>query len=622
MAYFATRRAFTAGELDDAITIARQLGFAVQRMRAEEARRSAIDELEAELADTKLLQSVSTRLIRADGFPVMLHEILEAAIEMTGAEMGNIQLLDGAGVLKIAAQRGFEAPFLEFFDEVHDGQAACGAAMQRGERVIVDDVQQSPVFLGTPALQVLLEAGVRAVQSTPLVTREGRLLGMFSTHYPAPHRPTERALRMLDILARQAADLIEREKSEQSLRHLGPILQSTDDAVIGLDLNERITAWNGSAEKVLGYSAAEAIGRPVTILIPPERHEAEREYLQRVRAGEHVDHYETVRRRKDGTLVDVELTVSPVLDAAGRQVGASKIARDISERKRAQERQELLAREIQHRTKNLFAVVQAVVGRSFAGKQTVEEAEATVVSRLASLAQTHVMLMDKQWEGLDLAEVISTEMSPYAGRVKIEGPQLTLNPKAAQNFSLAVHELATNAAKYGALSNAMGWVHIRWSIQHNGVGACSFHWQEHGGPPVTAPKHRGFGSTVLEYVMGEYFNEPPRMEFAPSGISYALTASLPAIAAGECAGQGEDHATPSDERERAGPILSFGHVPLIALEVHADLSAAGASTVPRVTSRSTRLGSTQSRSPIGKTWRCTSRARRGHSVRARGADLA
>ena len=116
-------------------------------MRAEEARRSAIDELEAELADTKLLQSVSTRLIRADGFPVMLHEILEAAIEMTGAEMGNIQLLDGAGVLKIAAQRGFEAPFLEFFDEVHDGQAACGAAMQRGERVIVDDVQQSPVFL-------------------------------------------------------------------------------------------------------------------------------------------------------------------------------------------------------------------------------------------------------------------------------------------------------------------------------------------------------------------------------------------------------------------------------------------------------------------------------------------
>lgn len=553
MAYFATPRAFTAAELDDATTIARQLGFAVQRMRAEEARRRALDDLEAELADTKLLQSVSTRLIQADGFSVMLHEILDAAIEMTGAGMGNIQLVESAGVLKIAAQRGFEAPFLEFFDQVDDGQAA-GAAMQRGERVIVEDVALSPVFEGTAAREVMLAAQARAVQSTPLVTREGRLLGVFSTHYPTPHRPTERELRMLDILARQAADLIEREKAEQSLRQLGPILQSTDDAVIGLDLNERITAWNRSAEKILGYSSAEAIGKPVTILIPPEHHEAEREYLQRVRVGEHVDHYETVRRRKDGTLVDVELTVSPVRDASGRLVGASKIARDISERKRAQARQDLLAREIQHRTKNLFAVVQAVVGRSFAGKQTVEEAETAVVRRLASLAQTHVMLMDKQWEGLDLAEVVSAEMSPYAGRVKIEGPKLTLNPKAAQNFSLAVHELATNAAKYGAFSNATGRVHIRWSIRHNGVGACSFHWQEQGGPPVTAPNHKGFGSTVLEYVMGEYFSEPSRMEFATSGLTYALTASLPAIASPEYAGEGEDHAASSGSS--GGPVHS------------------------------------------------------------------
>ena len=445
---------------------------------------------------------------------------------------------------------------------------------------------------------------------------------MFSTHYPAPHRPTERALRMLDILARQAADLIEREKSEQSLRHLGPILQSTDDAVIGLDLNERITAWNGSAEKVLGYSAAEAIGRPVTILIPPERHEAEREYLQRVRVGEHVDHYETVRRRKDGTLVDVELTVSPVLDAAGRQVGASKIARDISERKRAQERQELLAREIQHRTKNLFAVVQAVVGRSFAGKQTVKDAEATVVSRLASLAQTHVMLMDKQWEGLDLAEVISTEMSPYAGRVKIEGPQLTLNPKAAQNFSLAVHELATNAAKYGALSNATGWVHIqlvdptRWRrcmlLPLAGTRRATRHRAE-------AQGLRQHGAGVRD---GRVFQRA-----TPDGVrAFRYQLCPDSFTSGDCSrrmcGPRRGPCDSIRELERAGPILSSTMCRSSRWRLRADLSATGASTVPRVTSRSTRLGSTQSRSPIGKTWRCTSRARRGHSVRARGADLA
>ena len=140
---------------------------------------------------------------------MLLHEILDAAIEITGAQMGNIQLLEG-DLLRITAQRGFEAPFLEFFDAVHGDQAACGTALQRGERVIVDDVVKSDIFAGTPALEVMLAAGARAVQSTPLVSRSGRVLGMFSTHYRhAPQQPSDRALRLLDILARQAADLIE-----------------------------------------------------------------------------------------------------------------------------------------------------------------------------------------------------------------------------------------------------------------------------------------------------------------------------------------------------------------------------------------------------------------------------
>jgi len=187
-------------------------------------------------------------------------------------------------------------------------------------------------------------------------------------------------------------------------------------------------------------------------LVPPDRHDEEPEILERIRRGERFDHYETVRQRKDGRLVDISLTVSPLKDAAGKVVGASKIARDITERKQAQARNELLTREIQHRTKNLFAVVQAVVARSFSGKQTAKEAESAVVDRLRSLAQTHVMLMDKEWQGANLAEVVRAEMSPFADRVQVEGPDLVLTAKAAQHFALALHELATNAAKYGALS--------------------------------------------------------------------------------------------------------------------------------------------------------------------------
>ncbi|RPI30165.1 MAG: sensor histidine kinase [Hyphomicrobiaceae bacterium] len=164
----------------------------------------------------------------------------------------------------------------------------------------------------------------------------------------------------------------------------------------------------------------------------------------------------------------------------------------------AEKRQELLTQEIHHRTKNIFSLVQAVIARSFAGKSTVEDAKETVLSRLHSLAQTHVMLIDKEWRGADIADVVQAEMEPYAGRVTIEGPTIMLNAKAAQNFALAVHELATNAAKYGALSNQTGRVHISWSItQPNAHGRFLFRWQERGGPQVNPPPRKGFGSTVL-----------------------------------------------------------------------------------------------------------------------------
>ena|GEM_PF-526206 len=194
-----------------------QVGQFIGRKRADEERQALTNQLAAELAAMTRLQQVSMRMGQAGDFSLLLEEILDAAIEITGAEMGNIQLLE-EGALRIATQRGFETPFLDFFNVVHDGQAACGSAMRNGERVIVEDVASSPIFVGTPALDVMLAANVRAVQSTPLVSRSGRMLGIFSTHYHAPRRPSERELRLLDLLARQAADLIERKQADEALR--------------------------------------------------------------------------------------------------------------------------------------------------------------------------------------------------------------------------------------------------------------------------------------------------------------------------------------------------------------------------------------------------------------------
>lgn len=153
-----------------------------------------------------------------------------------------------------------------------------------------------------------------------------------------------------------------------------------------------------------------------------------------------------------------------------------------------------------------------------------------MIDRLRSLAQTHLMLIEKDWQGANLAEVVRTEMSPYAGRVQIEGPELFLTAKAAQNFALALHELATNAAKYGALSSPNGRVYVSWSTSKpNGVSLFAFRWQERGGPPVSQPRHKGFGSVVLEQVMAGYFGAPPQVDFAIAGLSYELCGPLESL---------------------------------------------------------------------------------------------
>jgi len=536
MTYYEAPHVFSAAEVDLAVTIARQLGFSLERRDAEAELRKIQRQLELELAATQRLQQVSTRLIHQNDADELYEQVLDAAVAMMRSDFASMQMFHPErGELRLLTYRGFNPTAAAFWEWVRPGSGStCRAALATGQRSIVADIELSDFMAGSEDLETYRQAGIRAIQSTPLVARTGAILGMISTHWRRPHEPSERDLRLLDVLARQAADLIERKQVELAGQRLAAIVDSSNDAIVSKDLNGVITTWNRGAERLFGYTAEEMIGKPITTLIPPDRHNEEVDILERIRRGDHVDGYETVRQRKDGSPVDISLTVSPVKDAAGRVVGASKIARDISEKSQAQARQELLTHELQHRTKNLFAVVSAIVSRSFAGKHTVEDAKAAVLSRLMSLGQTHIMLIDKEWRGADLAEIVRSEMSPYAGRLKVDGPSLMLTARAAQNFALALHELATNAAKYGALSNTTGRVHITWS-KHGSDDAqrFTFCWQEEGGPPVCAPTRKGFGSAVLEQVMADHFEVPPQIQFRMAGVIYELNGALDALVTDE-----------------------------------------------------------------------------------------
>ena len=303
--------------------------------------------------------------------------------------------------------------------------------------------------------------------------------------------------------------------SEQRLRYVAAIVESSDDAIVSKNLDGIITSWNRGAERIFGYTAEEAVGQPILIVIPEDRQNEEREILTRIRRGERIDHFETVRQRRHGSLINVSLTVSPVKNAEGKIIGASKIARDITEQKRSQERIATLAREAEHRSKNVLASVQAAVNLSRA--DTAEGLKQAIEGRIRALANVHSLFVESRWVGAELSTIAAQELDPYAAkeRVRIEGPPVLLEPNAAQAVAVTLHELATNAAKYGSLSGTGGRIELTWV--HGADKRLVMRWTETGGPAVQVPTRQGFGSRVIDRMIGQLKGKT-RFDWRPKGL--------------------------------------------------------------------------------------------------------
>jgi PAS domain S-box-containing protein len=478
------------------------------------------------------LQEISTSLIREGNLDALYGGVLDAAISLLSADMGSIQVLyPERRELRLLADRGFHPASAAFWEWVRlDSACSCGLALSAGARIVVPDVEACDFMAGTDDLDAYRRSGIRAVQSTPLISRSGQLLGMISTHWREPYQPTEHDLRPLDVLARQAADLIERTRTEAALREseqrsrwLAAIVESSHDAIISRDLDGIITSWNKGAERIFGHLAEEVIGKPITILIPPDRHDEESAMLERIRRGERVEHYETVRQCKHGRLIDISLTVSPIRNIHGKVIGASKIARDITERKRSEAQIAILAREAEHRAKNVLATVQATVHLS--RSDTPGGLKRAIEGRIQALANVHRLFVESRWTGADLRSLVTQELSPYCregdGQARIEGPHLTVEPDAAQALAVTLHELATNAAKYGALSVPDGYVHVEWSRAAD--GRVVLRWTEANGPAIIPPTYQGFGTRVMESMITGQLGGQIRFAWRAQGLACEIT---------------------------------------------------------------------------------------------------
>ncbi|HEX2652506.1 MAG TPA: PAS domain S-box protein [Xanthobacteraceae bacterium] len=315
-------------------------------------------------------------------------------------------------------------------------------------------------------------------------------------------------------------ELGEAGQSDLELARLAAIVSSSDDAIISKNLEGRINSWNAAATRVFGYEASEMVGRSILTIIPIELHDEERQILAKVERGERIEHFDTVRLTKDGRRIDVSLTVSPLRNRLGKVIGASKIARDVTERKRDEQLQRLLFEELNHRVKNTLATVQALAGQSLRSSTSPAAFVSSFNGRIQSLAKAHDVLVTGKMKGADVSQIVREQVTLGRAedtRITVTGPAAFLNAKSAVNLSLALHELATNARKYGALSFADGHLSIAWKVHSYPKRELTLEWRETGVPNLQEPRSRGFGTTLIERTL-ESEGGKGIVRYTPEGV--------------------------------------------------------------------------------------------------------
>jgi two-component system, chemotaxis family, CheB/CheR fusion protein len=304
------------------------------------------------------------------------------------------------------------------------------------------------------------------------------------------------------------------------------LLDSTQIATVFLDDDLRIRHFTPALTQLFPVQDGDR-GRPITHIVSELDYTTLQADVQKV--------------QRDGSLVERDIAlkngeqsfimrIRPYRTAQNAVDGVVITFVDITERKHGEERQLLLARELQHRTNNLLAVIQSVAGQSLSGGHSLAEAREALTARLHALANANTLLTQQDWHGAPLKDVIARELASFIARASIQGPPVLLTPNATQGFALVIHELATNAAKHGAFSTPAGKVAIRWSVGGGDEPKFSFSWQERGGPRVTTPTRNGFGTTLLNSAIGGA-ETTPRLEYASQGLHYTLEAPLAAVAA-------------------------------------------------------------------------------------------
>ncbi len=490
-----------------------------ERKRVEHSLARTVHELGTLFRLTERLQAAKST---EDMYDAALHAIT-GALE---CERASILLFDAASVMRFVAWKGLT----EEYRRAVDGHSPWTPDAPDPTPIFVPDIRDADEL---DALKRTIEAeGIRSLAFIPLVTN-GRVLGKFMTYYGEPHDFGEREVRLASTIARQLSLSLARRIAENELResefrfrlmseHAPVMIWISDVDGKCLHLNRMLRSFWGVEETDIpsfDWSAtihpddaadiAERIGAAVAKRMPVE---------VRGRYRNAAGHYRVL-----------ETVARPRIGLSGEFLGMIGVNVDVTERDEAEKARELLVAELNHRVKNTLAVVQGIALQTFRTDTAPREARRAFEGRLIALARAHNLLTQANWQDASLQELATLTLQALgadAARVAIKGPSISLPPKEAVSIGLALHELSTNAMKYGALSNGSGRVEVLWERIEGEQPRLRLIWRETGGPPVQPPTRAGFGSFLLQRTLGHDLNGEVTVRFDPGGVVCLLEAPL------------------------------------------------------------------------------------------------
>jgi PAS domain S-box-containing protein len=488
MTYYEAPHDFADHEVNLAVTIARQVGFSLERAQAEAARQAAEDELRESESRFRLISEHAPVMIWLSGVQGECLHLNQMLRTFWNVDESTIDRFD-------------------WQDMMHPEDAP-----EIGRQMMEALASQSSVTIKGRYRDWKRRWRVLQTDARPRFSAKGEFLGMIGVNI----------------------DITEREETERQLREseerFRMSVEAAPSGMVMSDREGRIVMVNAHAETLFGYSRDELAGQTIELLVPKRfqaDHPSYREsYARQPQARPMGAGRDLFARRKDGSEVPVEIGLSPIETSEGVMTLAAVV--DISSRKKAEAQRELLLAELNHRVKNTLAVVQGIAHQTF--KETDPDSRHAFEGRLVALSVAHNLLTRASWENASLEQLAADTLhvSGQAGeRVSLSGPRILLPPREALAIAMALHELYTNAVKYGALSNDAGRVALEWSRTDGPNARLELVWREHGGPPVSPPKRRGFGSLLLDRTLAHDLDGSVSMEFKPQGLVCSIIAPLP-----------------------------------------------------------------------------------------------